>query len=168
MRPLPDLRAPDKDAPQDSSPGDEKRWINVLEEVVEEQDRGLEWWQKLGTFLAWAAGFAMAAALVATLILALVELFKAGRQFDATTLSNYLFWASALLMLAGFLTPTSGNLEGVRGKKDKSAPALQESRSTRVLRNRMRRMYDPWRWRLWASALLAFGITMLVGLAAGP
>jgi hypothetical protein len=29
-------------------------------------------------------------------------------------------------------------------------------------------MYDPWRWRLWAGAILAFGITMLVGLAAAP
>jgi hypothetical protein len=71
-------------------------------------------------------------------------------------------------MLVGFLTPTSGNLVGTRGKKDRNTIEVQEARSTRVLRNRMRRMYDPWRWRLWAGAILAFGITMLVGLAAKP
>jgi hypothetical protein len=169
MGPLPEEKAPpDKAAQQDSSPEDEKRWLNVLEEVVDEQETGLKWWQKLGTFLAWASGFAVAALLAATVILALVELFQAGRQFTAMILSDYLFWASALLMLVGFLVPTSGNLGGTRSKKDRNETEVREARSTRVLRNRMRRMYDPWRWRLWAGAILAFGITMLVGLAAKP
>jgi hypothetical protein len=28
------------------------------------------------------------------------------------------------------------------------------------------RVYNPWRWRLWASALVSFGFSMLAGLAA--
>jgi hypothetical protein len=169
MGPLPEEKAPpDEAARQDSSPEGGVRWLNVLEEVVDEQETGLKWWQRLGISLAWAAGFALAALLAATVILGLVELFKAGRQFTAMTLSDYFFWASALLMLAGFLVPTSGNLGGTRGKKDGNESEGRETRSTRALRNRMRRMYDPWRWRLWVSALLAFGITMLIGLAAKP
>lgn len=156
--------APGKAAPQ----GEDKRWLNVLEEVVEEQETGRPWWQNLGIFLAWAAGFAIAAALVATLFLGIVELFKSGRQFTISTLSDYVFWASALLMLLGLLSPTSGGMDAVTGKKANSQVDVQEGRSTRILRQRMRRMYDPWRWRLWAGAILAFGISILVGLAATP
>jgi cytochrome c biogenesis protein CcdA len=161
---------PDEKAPPGSAApqGEEKRWLNVLEEVVEEQETGRPWWQNLGIFLAWAAGFAVAAALAATLILGIVELFKSGRQFTVRTLSDYVFWASALLMLGGLLSPTSGGPDAVAGKKGQSQVDAGEGRSTRILRQRMRRMYDPWRWRLWAGAILAFGLSVLVGLAATP
>jgi hypothetical protein len=138
--------------------------MNVLEEVVEEQQTGRPWWQNLGLFLAWAAGFALAAALAATVILGLVELFRAGRQFTVTTLSNSVFWASAILMIVGFLTPTSAGPERGAGKREHNKVAPREGRTTQILQRRMRRMYDPWRWRLWAGAILTFGISALVGL----
>lgn len=161
----PDEKAlPGGAAPQDG----EKRWLNVLEEVVEEQETGRPWWQETGIFLAWAAGFAVTAALAATLVLGIVELFKSGRQFTTRTLSDHVFWASALLMVLGFISPSSGGMDAVAGKKAKTKIDVQEARSTRMLRQRMRRMYDPWRWRLWAAAVLSFGISALVGLAAAP
>ncbi len=161
---------PGQNGPQrERGPQDEdKRWLNVLEEVVTEHRTGRPWWQNLGLFLAWAAGFAVAAALVATLILALVELFQRGRQFTARTLSDYVFWASAVLMIGGFLTPASEGLGRSTGKTDQEEDESREERTTRALRRRIRRVYDPWRWRVWAGALLAFGIAALVGLAATP
>jgi len=147
---------------------EDKRWLNVLEEVVEEQQTGRAWWQNVGIFLAWAAGFAVAAGLAATLILGLVELFQRGRQFTLITLSNYVFWASALLMVVGALSPSSVDLQGASGKGKKEEGGAGEGRATQVLRRRMRRMYDPWRWRLWAGAILAFALSALVGLAAAP
>jgi cytochrome c biogenesis protein CcdA len=163
-------RSPDEKAlPEGIAPQDgEKRWLNVLEEVVEEQETGRPWWQEVGVFLAWAAGFAVTAALAATLVLGILELFKSGRQFTVRTLSDYVFWSAALLMIVGFLAPSSGGMDAITGKKTKTEVDAQEARSTRMLRQRMRRMYDPWRWRLWASAVLAFAISALVGLAAAP
>jgi hypothetical protein len=142
------------------------RWTSVLEEVVAEQERGRPWWQNVGIFISWAAGCAVAAALAATVVLGFVELFQKGRQFSGLKLSDYIFWASAILMALGFLVPSGGERKQVTGKKTKESAAAQESRSTRMLRQRMRRMYDPWRWRLWAGAALAFGIAALVGLGA--
>lgn len=161
---------PDKEAPPDLVTPQEKgkRWLDVLEEVVEERETGRPWWKRLGLFLAWAAGFALAAGLAATVVLGIIELFKGGRQFTLRTLSDYIFWTSALLMIVGFLSPASGSLEGVTNKKDSNQPDVQEGRSARLLQKRMRRMYDPWRWRLWAGAILAFALSALVGLAAMP
>ena len=161
---------PDKEVPPDLVTPQEKgkRWLDVLEEVVNERETGRPWWKKLGLFLAWAAGFALAAGLAATVVLGIVELFKSGRQFTGRTLSDYIFWASALLMLFGFLSPASGGLEGVTSKKGSNEPDGQQGRSTRALQKWMRRMYDPWRWRLWAGAILAFCLSALVGLAAMP
>jgi hypothetical protein len=161
---------PDREGPADKAAGQakERRWLDVLEEVVEERQTGRPWWYKVGLFLAWAAGFALTAGLAATVVLALVELFKGGRQFTGRTLSDYIFWASALLMLVGFLTPASTGLQETKGKQQKEKDAPREGRSTTILRKRMRRMYDPWRWRIWAGAALCFGLSALVGLAAMP
>lgn len=157
----------DKALADGAIPQDEgKRWLNVLEEVVEEQETGRPWWQNIGIFCLWAAGIAVAAALVATVVLGFVELFQKGRQFTSMKLSDYVFWASAILIALGFLVPSGGGVDRVTGKKGKEPAGAQESRPTRMLRQRMRRMYDPWRWRLWAGAVLAFGIAALVGLAA--
>jgi hypothetical protein len=150
----------DEGAAQD----EDKRWLNVLEEVVKEGQTGRRWWQNVGILLAWAAGFAVTAALAATLILALVELFQRGRQFTARTLSDYVFWTSALLMVIGALSPSSPDLQRTSGKGKKEDDA-SEGRATRLLRRRLRRVYDPWRWRLWAGAVLAFGLSVLIGLA---
>jgi hypothetical protein len=179
MGALPDNKAPTDEAvaqgvstgeptggPTGEPTGGETRWLDVLEEVVEEQETGRPWWQNVGIFLAWAAGIALAAGLVATIILGIVELFKGGRQFIGRTLSDYIFWASALLMIAGFLMPTSVNPEGGTGKKAEKKAESREERTTTMLRRRMRRMYDPWRWRLWAGAALCFGLSALVGLTA--
>jgi hypothetical protein len=161
----------DKTPPaQETSQGEDKRWTNVLEEVIDERETGRPWWFNFGISLAWAAGIALGAALVATLVLAIVELFKEGRQFTLRTLSDYIFWASALLLLVGFLSPASANLEGITGKKSKDVarPDAQEGRGARMMRQRMRRIYDPWRWRLWGAALFCFGLSALVGLASMP
>jgi hypothetical protein len=147
---------------------EDKRWLNVLEEVVEEQQTGRPWWQNVLVFVAWAAGFAVAAGLAATLILGLVELFQRGRQFTVMTLSNYVFWASALLMVVGALSPSSVDLQRASGKGKKEEDDGKEGRATQMLRRRMRRVYDPWRWRIWAGAILAFALSALVGLAAAP
>ena len=148
--------------------GQDKRWLNVLEEIVEEQQTGRPWWQNLGISIAWAAGFALVAALAAALILLISEIVTKGRQFTALSLSNYVFWASAILMLVGFLSPSGTDLARAADKKGKAGEDRRDGRATRMLRQRMRRMYDPWRWRLWAGAIMAFGISALVGLVAGP
>ena len=33
----------------------------------------------------------------------------------------------------------------------------------RAVRRRLRRVYNPWQWRLWTSAIISFGLTVLVG-----
>jgi cytochrome c biogenesis protein CcdA len=162
-------RPDEKTPPTEATPRDgEKRWINILEEVVEEHETGRSWLQQAGIFLAWSAGFAVAAGLITTAILGFVELFNAGRQFTAATLSNYIFWASAILMIIGFLSPSATGLGQTTGKKEEDTAESREARSAHMLRQRMRRMYDPWRWRLWAGALLTFGLSALVGLAGKP
>jgi hypothetical protein len=153
-----------KAKPRDQEP-EEERWSTVLEQVHEEhQDKG-PWWQRIGIFFAWAGGFAGAATVAAALLLLIVDLFSAGRLFTVRTLSDWMFWVAAFLMFGGLLAPSATELEKATSKREKSKND-GESRLTRSVRKRIRRVYNPWRWRLWASAVLAFGLSVLAGLFA--
>jgi len=140
------------------------RWGSVLEEVVAERRTGEPWWRRVLAFLAWAAGFAGAAAVVVVVLLLIVDLFSKGRLFGPRTLSDWMFWASALLMGLGLISPTQADLQDSRKKKREDRQ--KEDRSASMLRRRLRRTYDPWRWRLWGAALFAFGLSALFGVFA--
>ncbi len=71
-------------------------------------------------------------------------------------------------MIVGLLAPSAADLDKSSGKRAEEEESSGEGRTTRALRRKIRRVYDPWRWRLWAAALLAFGISALVGLLARP
>jgi len=144
----------------------ETRWGQVLEEVVEEQGERKPWWLNLGVFLAWAAGIAVAAALVAVIALGIVELFSKGQQFTARTLSDWIFWTAAILMVVGLVAPSASDV-GQSASKDKTKePISRETRTSQAMRKRIQKVYDPWRWRIWGAAVLTFGIAVLVGIPA--
>ena len=43
-----------------------------------------------------------------------------------------------------------------------------EERRSRAMERRLRRIYDPWRWRIWGGAALAFGLAILFGALSLP
>ena len=67
------LRAENEEAPEARETG-EKRWSNILQEVGEEYKIEGPWWRRLGVFLAWAGGLAVAAGVLATIVLLIVDL----------------------------------------------------------------------------------------------
>jgi hypothetical protein len=144
----------------------ETRWGQVLEEVVEEQGEKKPWWLNLGVFLAWAAGIAVAMALVVTLALGIFELVSPGQQFTARKLSDWIFWSAAILMVVGLLAPSASDTSRSSNKDKKQGPVPKESKSTQAMRKRIQKVYDPWRWRIWGAAILTFGIAVLVGIPA--
>lgn len=182
--------------------GTRERWSQVLSEVERERNSGNPWWKNAGIFMAWAAGFAAAAGIVVVVLVLTVSLLSPGQAFSARTLSDWLFWAAALLMVFGLLSPSAADAEkqvsnrrqGRRnssqrrtsGAQRRASPTQRQSSTQRAspdqnqaqeqqsqpdrmsesLRRRLRRVYDPWRWRLWAAALLTFGLSMLAGLFA--
>lgn len=152
---------------KESGPEERKqsRWNELLADVVGERQTGLPWWKRAGIFWAWAAGFALGAGVVVAVLLGIVDLMSPDRLFDARRLSDWLFWSSAILMVMGLVSPSAGDVSHVTSRQARER-TRSEDRSGRLLRNRIRRMYDPWRWRLWAGALLAFGLSMLIGLLA--
>ena len=152
-----------KGKPQKEQGADETRWGNVLEEVVKEQQSGKPWWQNVGTFFAWAGGFAVATAALAAVLLLIADLFSKGRLLTGRALSNWIFWSAAILMVIGLVSPTAGDVESLT-KKQARGQRRREDRATRSTRRRLRRVYDPWRWRFWAAAVLAFGLAALAGL----
>jgi hypothetical protein len=146
------------------APQDDERWGSVLERVVTEVRSDDPWHVRLRVSLIWAAGIALAAALVATLVWGIRSLFVHD-LFTFGNLSNHLFWASALLMIGGMVAPSASDLErGRDSKKRLDQPRSQEDRRTQRLERRLRRVYDPWRWRVWGGAGLAFVLTVLIGL----
>jgi hypothetical protein len=151
----------------------------VLQEIQEERQTGEPWQRRILAFLAWSAGVAAVTAAALTLLLLIIELVSAGRQFSARALSDWLFWGSALLLLAGLLAPSASEIQdsssqrSLRGRQasatqrssaeKKPARSFQERRE-RAVRRRLMRVYNPWRWRLWTSALFCFGLSMFAGL----
>lgn len=159
----PTKEAPKQEPTRESAPG-QTSWSELLQEVTDEQNSGQPWWKRALMFWAWAGGFAGSAAVVVVIVILIAELFSRDRVFTARVISDWMFWASAALMLFGLVSPSSSDLQDASSKKKKSALKTQEDRTSRSLRRRLRRAYDPWRWRLWASALLTFGLSALIGL----
>ena len=139
-------------------------------------------WLKVGVFFAWAGGFAGSGVVVTTLLLLVVSIFKP-TNFDNFFyhLSNWCFWMSSLLMFGGLLVPTEGTAAEAGDKRRSATGQAQtvaddrtstldkwEARRQKAIDRRIARVYNPWRWRLWAAALIAFGITVLFGLLAKP
>jgi len=166
-----DSRVEDRSPPKqtlDEIPESEQRWGHVLQKVVDEQQSDDPWYVKLGASLVWSAGIALALGVLAALFLAVRALLSANVQFNFRNLSDHIFWGAALLMIAGMFSPSAADLERSRDKKkDQERKSLQERR-TQALERRMRRVYDPWRWRIWGGAALTFGLAMLAGLLAQP
>lgn len=138
---------------------EEVRWSHILKEVSERHAGGRPWWRRAADFWAWAGGIGGASALAVTVVVLIVDLFAAGRQFTALNISNWMFWTAAFLMLVGMLAPTG---------EDEDSVSSREDRLTRSVRKRLERMYNPWRWRLWAAAAITFGLSALVGQFASP
>lgn len=142
---------------------EETRWTQVLGQVSGEKKTGRPWWQNVLVFLGWAGGFAGSAAVVIVVLVLIADLLSRERLFTARILSDWLFWSSALLMLLGLVAPSSSDIQEATDKRKRESKR-QENRATRSIRRRLRRVYDPWRWRLWGSALLEFGLSALIGL----
>ncbi len=138
---------------------EEVRWSHILREVSEQHTGGLPWWRRAANFWAWAGGIGGASALAITIVVLIADLFAAGRQFTALNVSNWMFWTAAFLLLVGMLAPTGEEEEGMHSRED---------RLTRSVRRRLEKMYNPWRWRLWAAAAITFGLSALVGQFASP
>ncbi len=144
-------------------PKEKGRWGQILEEVTGEQERDRPWIQRAGIFLIWAIGFALAAGLAVAILLLIVDLFSRARLFTVRNLSDWIFWSAAILLIVGLLAPSAGDVEQLASRQKRES-ARVEDRQSRAIRRRIRGVYDPWRWRFWAAALLTFGISVLVGL----
>jgi hypothetical protein len=172
---------------QEGADDKQERWSGVLNEVHDEMQTDKPWYVQVGIFCAWAAGIAVVAAIVAMLILGIVDLFSAGRVFTARSASDWLFWTAALLLFAGLLAPSAtefGQSAANRQSDRPNAPSAtqradgsqqaapaegeqtksSDERRRDALRKRMLRVYNPWRWRLWVSALVEFALSVLTGL----
>lgn len=149
----------------DELPESEQRWGHILQKVVDEQRSDDPWYVRLGVSLVWALGIALATGIVAALVLGVRVLLSSELQFTLRDLSDHIFWCAALLMIAGMFSPSAAELDRGQDKKKKAdqSRSLQERRS-KALERRMRRVYDPWRWRIWGGAVLAFGLAILTGL----
>jgi hypothetical protein len=160
-------RSPQRQGP-DEVPEKEERWGSVLQKVVDEQSND-PWYVKLGVSVAWAAGMALAAGIVGVLVLGIRSLLSANVQFTFRNLSDHLFWIAALLMIAGMFSPSASELERGRDKKKQPKRSLTpEEKRSQAVERRVRRVYDPWRWRIWGGAALTFGLAILSGMLAPP
>jgi hypothetical protein len=93
------------------------------------------------------------------------------------------------VLFGGLLSPTSSDLEEStkdKRRSDSAQPSVTQKASTtrepaeakeslfdrldnrreRAMRKRLLNVYNPWRWRLWASAVFCFCLSMLTGLFA--
>jgi hypothetical protein len=165
----------------------ESRWSNVLQEVHDASQTGRRWYQELGLLVVWAVGIGTSAALATLILLLIVDLFSSQRLLNGRTISDWLFWTSALLLFSGLLAPSASDLRDSTKKRNQqkkkktnfavtrsassqntaTEPAISAAeKRTDAVRRRLQRVYNPWRWRIWASALVSFGFSMLAGLVA--
>ena len=170
--------------PTANEPDREDRWSNILEEIHDASKTGRRWYEGVGVFLAWAVGIGTSVALITLILLLAVDLFSPQRLFNGRTVSDWLFWGSALLLFSGLLAPSASDLKDSTQKRSEKrkktnfsvtrqssssaeTPSLSAAdRRSDAIRKRLLRVYNPWRWRLWASALVSFGYSMLAGLVA--
>jgi hypothetical protein len=159
------MRSPTRREQTSDKDQQDRRWSSVLAEANQEHQPQDLWYRAAGVSLAWAGGLAGAAAVLATIVLLIADLFSAERLFTARNLSDWMFWAAALLMVLGLIVPSITDAEGSFGKVGEDKDEQEgESRLSRTLRRRLRRVYNPWRWRLWASAAFAFVLSVITGL----
>jgi hypothetical protein len=180
---------------EQGQPQEQDRWSSMLQEVHEEHQTGAPWYQQVGVFFAWAGGIALSADVVAVLALLFASLVSQ-IQFTVTQMLNWLFFASCALLFAGLFAPSAAELQetaadrqahsrrrsftpqrssstqrassGRRASDDDRAPVRSaDERRMRAIRRRLRRVYNPWQWRLWASALISVGVMALIGLLVG-
>jgi hypothetical protein len=157
-------------SPQDQTPelsDGEQRWGNILQKVVDEQSND-PWYVKLRVSLVWSAGLALVAGIIAVLILGVRSLLSANLQFTLRNLSDHIFWLAALLMIGGMFSPSAADLERSRDRKKTQERRSPEERRAQAVERRLRRVYDPWRWRIWGGAALTFGLAILAGALAQP
>ena len=161
------------------------RWSTILAEVHESHKSTQPWYQRLGITLAWSAGIGFSMAIVVLLLLVIVNLFTKENLLTARDASNWLFYGSALLLLAGLVAPTATGEEddsntsrsdarteaastqrpsGRQGANvdDRKLVRTFEERQARAMRKRLLQVYNPWRWRLWLSFAFCFSLSMLV------
>ena len=176
----------DKDETQQEEPAEARqRWSDVLDQEVRESRTGRPWWQNALVFLAWAAGIATVTAIAVAVLLGIVDLFSSAQMFSKRTLSDWLFYAMFVLTIFGLIAPSAGDVEGVAKKIDRresqrtqrrrqtyrarqaekarQKEQAREDKATRAARRRIRRVYDPWRWRFWGAAAFTFLYSMLIG-----
>lgn len=151
-----------------------------------------KWLRQMGIFFAWAGGFAGAAVVIVVILVTVVSLFSATKFSKFLwNLSDWSFWASALLLVFGLIAPNEPGQNVSPGRKDQPArgssstsraasadskasgsePSADsaskfEERRQRAIQKRIMRVYNPWRWRLWMAAILTFGVSVLMGLLA--
>lgn len=180
----------DRDRPTTGDmPEREGRWSDVLQEVHDASRTGRRWYQEAGVFAAWAFGIGTSVALITLILLLIMDLFSPEQLFRGFAPSNWLFWSSALLLFSGLLAPSASDLaestqkRNDRQKKKTNFAVTRRTSSTTqaadvspedtrsaaerrsdAVRKRLMRVYNPWRWRLWASALVCFGFSGLAGL----
>ena len=173
----------------DGMPDREGHWSDVLQEVHDASRTGRKWYQEAGVFLAWAFGIGTSVALITFFLLVIANLFTAEPLLSGYAPSNWLFWAAALLLFSGLLAPSASDLaESTQKRSDRQKKktnfavtrrtttstqtadtSMEDARSAAerrsdAVRKRLMRVYNPWRWRLWASALVCFGFSGLAGL----
>ncbi|MBN1640710.1 MAG: hypothetical protein JXA09_05700 [Anaerolineae bacterium] len=182
--------SPDTDRKErENGPEAGTRWSAVLQQVHEASQSDAPWYQKVGVFLAWAVGIALAVGIATLLVLAVVDLFSPERMLNPMTISNWLFYAAVIILFAGLLAPSASDLEA--SAQERRRKAQSQSSATRrataaqleaddkesvldrldrrrqnALRRRMERVYNPWLGRLSASALFCFGLAMLAWVLA--
>jgi hypothetical protein len=140
------------------------RFDRILQQVGAEQP-DQPWYVKLGISAGWAVAISLAAALITAVIWTLITLISPNRQFTLRSLSDAFFWAAALLMLAGLVSPSASDLQGRDKEKKRERPKSLEERRERAMERRVKRVYNPWRWRVWAAAALTFGLAILSGFS---
>jgi hypothetical protein len=150
----------------DKVPEEQERWGSLLQQVAAEELSDAPWYVRVGVTLAWSAGIAVAAGLAAALVWALRALISANVPFSFASLSDHCFWAAALLMVAGMVSPSASDLGRARdrNKRERVRPKTAEERRAQSMERRLRRIYDPWRWRIWGGAGLTFGLAVLFGV----
>jgi hypothetical protein len=174
----------DQDQPHSEQPQGEQ-WSSVLQNVHKEYELDMPWYHQVGLFFAWSGGIALAADAAVILVLLVVALVSTV-QFTAFEVSNWLFWTSCVLLFAGLFAPSASELQETaedrearssrhssttrrasttqRASDNDRAPTVSfKERRVRALHRRLRRVYNPWRWRLWASAGISFALTVLIG-----
>ena len=154
-----------QERPVQEPPEGQERWGSLLQKVAAEELSDAPWHVRLGLSLAWSAGIAVTAGLAAALVWAVRALLSANVQFNFASLSDHCFWAAALLMIGGMFSPSASDLGRVRDrdKRERIRPKTTEERRAQSMERRLRRIYDPWRWRIWGGAGLTFGLAVLFG-----